>query len=129
MGLTDYEKVWEENRQAGEKALRRGQLAKAEEHFRVTVVLAELLWPKTERHAQCLNDLGSLHLARAQAAEALPFLERALAILSDVKGHLDPALLPVLENYAQAMRKTNRTAEAENLERRIKELKRRLSRT
>ena len=37
MGLTDYEQVWEQNRQAGEKALQQGKLAEAEEHYRVTV--------------------------------------------------------------------------------------------
>lgn len=125
MGLTDYEQVWEQNRQAGEKALGQGKLAEAEEHYRVTVVVSELLWPKTERHGQSLKNLGDVYLAKGEAAQAQPFLERAVAILTDVRGGMDPILIPALESYSQALRKTQHHREAENLERRIIVLKRR----
>ncbi len=125
MGLTNYEQVWEQNRQAGEKALRLQQLGSAEEHYRMTVVLAELLWPKSERHAECLTELGSVYLAEGEAGKAQPFLERALAILSEIRGTMDPALIPTLECYTRVLRKTHRRLEAENLERRLMVLKRR----
>lgn len=125
MGLTNYEQVWEQNRRAGEKALQLRQLGNAEEHYRMTVVLSELLWPKSERHAECLTHLGNVYVAEGDAAKAQPFIEKALAILSEIRGTMDPALIPTLECYTRVLRKTHHRMEAENLERRLLVLKRR----
>lgn len=58
-------------------------------------------------------------------AKAQPFLEHALALLSQIRGSTVPALIPILECYTHVLRNTHRRLEADTLERRLTVMKRR----
>ncbi len=63
-----------------------------------------------------LNNLALLYDTQGQYAQAEPLYLRALAILEKALGPEHPNVATSLENYADLLRKTDRNAEAEELE-------------
>lgn len=126
MGLTNYEQVWQEHMTAGSKAFQEQRYDDAETHFKTTVVVAELLWPKSLRLVDCLNHLAAVYVAAGKFVEAQPFYERAIAIVSETRGTMAAELIPLLEGYTQVLRHTRRRMEAESLERRLLVIKKRV---
>ncbi len=57
-----------------------------------------------------------LYLRQGRYEEAGPLLQRALTIRECALGHKHPDVAPVLRNYSDLLRKTNRVSEAEELE-------------
>ena len=60
--------------------------------------------------------MAALYKAQARYAEAEPLYKRALAISEKALGPNHPRVTTSLENYASLLRKTNRAAEAAQME-------------
>ncbi len=70
-----------------------------------------------------LSNLASLYNAQGRYGEAEPLHKRALAIMEKALGPEHPNVATSLENYAKLLRKTERDAEAEELEARGKAIR------
>lgn len=71
---------WLKHHDAGVSAYRSRNLDRAEQEFMVSVTYAEAFSMKDNRLAQSLNNLGAILLEEKRYDEALPILERSLAI-------------------------------------------------
>ncbi len=70
-----------------------------------------------------LNNLALLYDTQGQYAQAEPLYLRALAILEKALGPEHPNVASGLENYADLLQKTGRTAEADELEERARAIR------
>jgi tetratricopeptide (TPR) repeat protein len=73
--------------------------------------------------AVSLNNLAKLYYAQGQYAQAEPLYRRALAIKEKALGPEHPNVATTLANYADLLRKLDRTAEAETMEARAKAIR------
>ena len=96
-----------------------GQFAEVEPLYRRSLAIKEkILGPKHPSVAQSLNNLGVIYRAQAE-----PLHKRTLAIYEKVLGSAPPDVGTSLENYAFLLRKTQRNAEAEEMEARAKAIR------
>ena len=73
--------------------------------------------------ATSLNRLAALYYSQGKYNEAEPLYRRALSIWEKALGPEHPDVATVLENYALLLRKTNREAQAEELEARARAIR------
>lgn len=69
-----------------------GQLGEAEQTYRRAMRIFEATAPGTPNHAACLSNLALLYKAQAEYSKAMPLLERALEIDTQLFGHDHPTL-------------------------------------
>ena len=70
-----------------------------------------------------LNNLALLHHVQGQYAEAEPLYQRSLAIREKVLGAEHPDVATILDNYAELLRVTGRSDEAEEMAARAKAIR------
>jgi len=67
--------------------------------------------------------MGSLYYAQGTYAEAEESLKRAMAVQEKIFGSEYPGLAPILEHYAELLRKTNRENEGAKTEARAQAIR------
>ncbi len=117
------DRPWRTYNEAGERAYLQGQYAEAEKQFLAAVKEAEAFGSQDPRLALSLSNLGTLYQARGQHAQAEPLFKRSLAIREKVLGPEHREVAQSLEDYATALRKANRAAEAAPMEARAKAIR------
>jgi tetratricopeptide (TPR) repeat protein len=78
---TASEKAWEKATAEGQKAMGKGDFAKAEQHFLRAVQEAEEFGDSDMRLADSLNVLADLYRAQGKYGEAEPLYRRRIAIM------------------------------------------------
>jgi tetratricopeptide (TPR) repeat protein len=68
------------------------------------------------------NELARVYLELDRAADAEQCMQKAVGITESELGRMDPALIPILENYANVLEKMNRRVEAEKIRKRASEI-------
>ncbi len=68
------------------------------------------------------NELARVYLELDRAADAEQCMQKAVGITESELGRMDPALIPILENYANVLEKMNRRVEAEKIRKRAGEI-------
>ena len=96
-----------------------GKYSEAEPLYRRALVIAEKTMGP-EQVAASLNNLAGLYHNQSKYAEAEPLYQRSLDILEKGLGPEHPNLASSLESYAILLRKTDRNAEADKLEKRAR---------
>jgi tetratricopeptide (TPR) repeat protein len=114
---------WEKMMSLGEKALQEGRLARAEKYFLEALSEAENSGASEELLAASLNNLAAVYRAQGKYAQAEPLYQRALGIYETALGPEHPHVADTLENYADLLRKMERDAEAEEMEKRAKAIR------
>lgn len=114
-----YEEIWDTASLEGTRAFQEGRYDDAEKHFQTAVSIAEMLWPESPRLATSISNLALLYTSQGKYKQAEPLHRQSLAIVEKARGTMDPEVVPILENYAALLRKTNRPLDAEKLERRV----------
>ena len=73
--------------------------------------------------ASSLHNLANLYRDQGKNAEADKFYQEALTVRTKALGEDHPQLVPLLENYAELLKKMKRSAQARELEERVKKIK------
>lgn len=111
--------LWRRRNLAGTEAFQRGELAEACRLFEQALELLGTPEARDRRHATCLNNLGAVHRALGQAAEAERCFREALAIRERIAGPASALTAQSLTNLADLLRAEGRPAEAARLYRRV----------
>ena len=108
---------------AGIEAHQEGRYPEAEQHLTVALKQAEKFGEQDARLATSLNNLASLYQDQGNYPQVEPLYNRALAMREKVLRPDHPDVATTLENHAELLRKTNRDAEAANLEARAQAIR------
>ena len=108
---------------AGMKAYQQGRYTDAETSWLAALEEAKQFGDEDVRLATSLNNLALLYNTQGQYGQAEPLYLRALAILEKALGPEHPNVASGLENYADLLRKTDRNAEADELEERARAIR------
>ncbi len=114
---------WKKNMSLGERALEEARYDEAEKMFLACLSDAENFGESDERLPLSLNNLAWLYRLQGKYAEAEPLYQRALGIYETALGPEHPHVADTLENYADLLRKMERDAEAEEMEKRAKAIR------
>ncbi len=108
----------------GELYRAQGQYAEAETfHKRALAIWEKALGPDHPDVATSLNNLAGVYYMQDRYDEVLPLLQRSHAILEKELGPEHPTVAASLENYARLLRVVGLTAEAEELEERVRAIR------
>jgi tetratricopeptide (TPR) repeat protein len=96
--------LWETHNRAGQEAHKAGRYPEAEKQFLAALKIAEAFGPQDPRLATSLNNLAALYYAQGKLQEALPLLQRSLAIREKALGPDHPDVALSLNNLAELYR-------------------------
>lgn len=111
---------WSEELTAARIAYENGDASTAVRQWQLVISTAKENKIEGPQLAAALNRLGEHYLSENKLAVAEQLVKRSLSLLENTVGDTHPDLAPVLDNYANLMRKTNRPKMADRLELRAK---------
>jgi len=114
---------------AGQRSMEREHYGEAERQFAVAVEAARPAGDHDPRLGLALFHLAQALVAQSKNSEALPLLERCLALNEKALGLNHPDVSHVLEYQAGLLRRLDRPAEAEAAEQRAAMIRSRLEQT
>ncbi len=114
---------WDKHNASGTAAYQHGRYIEAEKSFSAAVTEAEKFGAQNRRLATSLNNLGANSEEQGKYAEAEPLYKHSLQICQKTLGPNHPQVATSLENYAELLYKTNRSAEASKLDQQAKAIR------